>query len=352
MPGSATHCRRARAVGALTVLTLMLMTTSAFAVGFQYKIANQKSQTDGDGPQLVLQATDSIARGTVTIRSKSAPNKTVRLSKMSAGEQKAISLKAPKGTHAFEVVIEAEGPDGASGKIPFDFQVTRVEPIEISVKRDGVDTGRGVIPFKVNRPLDRVEMEFFDENGGKIGSRSQSFGGRYGDLKATWEGGAEVGGIQLKAYDVDGFWTSVLLEPWWIEIEHEEIVFDTGKWTWEEDEESKLKKSLVEIREAMKKHKKHRPDMRLYVAGYTDTVGSKADNQKLSAQRARAIGKWFSEQGLDIPVYYQGFGEDAQAVTTADEIENAKNRRALYVLGNAPPPQSQAIPRANWKRVR
>lgn len=338
-------------LGAAVLCALTLFAVSASAAGFEYVIKNQKSQIGSDGPALVLQAADIIKGGTVTIKSSSAPNQRAKLEEMRPGAQQVIPLKAPRGEHTYEVTIEARGLDGVA-TIPLQFKVLRVKPVQIQVEREGVDTGRGVIPFKVNRPLDRVEMEFADPDGKKIGARSQSYGGKSGALEATWEGGVELGSIRLKAYDVDGFWTSVLLEPWWIEIDHEEIIFDFGKATWQGEETPKLKKSLGEIREAMRKYAKHRPDMRLYIAGYTDTVGSASQNQKLSEQRARAIAQWFRKSGLDIPVYYQGFGESALKVKTPDETKEARNRRALYVLGNAPPPQSHDIPRANWKRAR
>ncbi|MFW5966579.1 MAG: OmpA family protein, partial [Persicimonas sp.] len=72
---------------------------------------------------------------------------------------------------------------------------------------------------------------------------------------------------------------------------------------------------------------------------------------KLSNDRARALARWFREAGLDIPVYYQGFGESVLAVDTPDETEEPKNRRAVYVLGNAQPPTSETFPKSNWKEV-
>lgn len=347
-----THRTLPRLLGAALAASLMLLATAAHATGFQYMVKNQKSQMDGDKPALVLQAADIVKGGTVIIKSSSAPNQKVKLGSMRPGNKKIIKLKAGKGTHQYEVLVKARGVGGQEVEIPFEFAVTRVPAIKLSVDREGVDTGEGVIPFTVNRPLERVDLEFFNPDGKTIGSHSQEYGGRYGKLEARWKPGGEIGGISLKAYDVDGFWTSVLLEPWWIEIEHEEIIFDFGKATWQASEEPKLEKSLAEIREAMKRHAKHRPDMRLYVAGYTDTVGSAAQNRKLSEERARAISRWFKRNGVDMPVYYQGFGESVLAVKTPDETAEARNRRALYVLGNAPPPRSASLPRANWRRVK
>ena len=70
----------------------------------------------------------------------------------------------------------------------------------------------------------------------------------------------------------------------------------------------------------------------------------------LDAQRAEAIARYFKAHGVTVPIYYQGFGEDALAVPTADAVDEARNRRAVYVLANVPPRGAQ-FPRAQWKRL-
>lgn len=340
-----------RAVASATFLLLFFgLTAHALAQGFEYKVENQKSNTDSDGPVLILQATDFIEKGTLSL--SGGYSRQVKLKKMNPGKQIKVPLKVGKGQHDIQVKVTATGVSEQQATIEFGFQVVRVDPIRMQIDRDRVDTAKGVIPFRVNVPLERADIEFFDTDGNKIGSDTQRFGGKNGDLEITWTPTEELGGISIVAYDEHGFWTSVLLEPWWIEIEHEEIIFDFGKATWQASEEPKLEKSLEEIEQAMKKHSRHRPDMRLYVAGYTDTVGSASQNQELSNARARAIAKWFKKKGLDIPVYAQGFGESALAVKTPDETAEEKNRRAIYVLGNAPPPQSKDMPRGAWKSVK
>ena len=334
----------------LAPLLIVGLSSEAYATGFEYLVENQKSTADGDQPVLVLTATGFTERGTVTL--SGAQRKLVKLGEMSPGKTIRIPLKVGKGEHEFEVKIASQGVEAEETTISFGFKVVRVEPIVLKVDRDGVNTGSGVIPIHASVPLDFAEITFFDADGNKVGVEVEKFNGQSGDLTIDWDPKGEVGGISIVAYDTHGFWTSVLLEPWFIEIEHEEIIFDFGKASWQPSEEPKLEKSLKEIKAAMEKHAKHRPDMRLYVAGYTDTVGSASKNQTLSAERARAIAQWFKKNGVDLPVYAQGFGETALAVATEDEVAEEKNRRALYMLGNSPPPQSKDIPKASWSRVK
>jgi len=96
--------------------------------------------------------------------------------------------------------------------------------------------------------------------------------------------------------------------------------------------------------------------LKLYVAGHTDTVGASAKNRKLSLARAHAIGAYFKQHGVTMPIVVAGYGEDVPKAKTADGVDNATNRRADYVLGpaaGAPPfkgPYLQA--RADWKLLR
>ena len=339
-------------VGAAVVAACMLYAQGAFALGFQFKVKNQRSQTDGDHAELVLLAEDFVKKGKVTIKSKTAKNRTVKLGKMNPGATKSITLKAPKGQHTFAVTIDAVGNDGSKVTIPLELKTARVAPVKITVDKDRVDTGKGIIAFSTNRPLDRIEMVIVDEDGSEAMEHSQSYDGAYGDLQLEWSHDGKVAAIRMKAYDVDGFWTSLTLEPWFIEVDHEEVVFDSGDAVIKPSEVPKLEHSLAEIKKVMKRFGKFRPDMRLYVGGYTDTVGSAGDNRKLSQARAKAIARWFKSKGVGIPVYYQGFGEDGQAVKTEDNVDEPKNRRALYVLANSPPPTSRTIPRSKWGRVK
>jgi hypothetical protein len=341
-----------RRIAALAAALIALaLPVSAWADGFQYMVKNQKSQTDGAGPVLVLQAEDIFKSGKVTITEGGKKFAQVNFGKMNPGATKEIPLKVAEGSHSFSVKIEAVALTGDKIEVPLEFTVVRAKAITLGIDRDNVDIDRGELAFTVNRPLDRVEVSIYDKAGGVIANHTQSFEGKSGDLKLQWPAMAGLGALEMKAYDVDGFWTGVMLEPFFIELPHEEIIFDTGKATWQASEEPKLERTLKAIQEAMVKYERFRPDMRLYIAGYTDTVGGPADNQRLSQERAESIARWFKKRGVKFPLYAQGFGESVLVVKTADETPEEKNRRAIYILGNARPGTSANFPRSDWRRV-
>lgn len=336
---------------AALVCVIALAATAFASAGFQYRVNNKVQEGDGY-PTLTLQATGTIESGTVTFERSDGKSFTRSLGSMTSGQTKKIAIKQPTGTYKYTAKIEAKGSAGETVETAIDFEATLVEPLKLSVDPNKARIGEGKVPVSANRPMDRVEIEIFDDQGNKVHEGTQKLGGKKGKFWVKWPAKDNVAGIRMKAYDVDGFWRSVLLEPFWVEIPHKEVIFNFGKASWDDSEKPKLTATMKNIREAMRKHQHKGLQMQLYVAGYTDTVGSKSENQKLSQRRARAIAKWFRNNGLDIPVYYQGFGESVLAVQTPDETKEAKNRRAIYILGNARPPESGQIPKSNWKAVR
>lgn len=318
--------------------------------GFEYQVENKVEKGEGK-PTLELRATGAIEGGTVQIERSDGKTYTEKLDAMGRGDVKKIEFDQPTGTYTYEVQVEANGGGERDVEMSFDFDAVVAEAFKVGVNTDQVRVEEGKVPLQTNRPLDRVEMVIKDSDGKTLLERTQDVGGKKGVVLVEWPPKDEVSSIELKAYDVDGFWNGVLLEPFWVEIPNEEVNFHNGKATWDDSEEEKLEKTFERIREEMRKHGDKGLELQLYIAGYTDTVGSKSDNMKLSNDRARALARWFRKNGLDIPVYYQGFGESVLAVETPDETEEPKNRRAVYVLGNAQPPTSEVFPKSAWKKV-
>jgi outer membrane protein OmpA-like peptidoglycan-associated protein len=88
-------------------------------------------------------------------------------------------------------------------------------------------------------------------------------------------------------------------------------------------------------------------DLKLYIGGFTDTVGNASDNLKLSLTRAKSIAAYFRDKGIRGQIFYAGFGEKHLAVPTADSVDEARNRRAIYVITNTKP-QGFVPPRGRW----
>ena len=69
------------------------------------------------------------------------------------------------------------------------------------------------------------------------------------------------------------------------------------------------------------------------VTGHTDTVGSEADNDRLSQQRAEEVLNWLAGQGFDRSLMSAvGRGERELKEPTMDNISNAANRRVEVIV--------------------
>ena len=69
------------------------------------------------------------------------------------------------------------------------------------------------------------------------------------------------------------------------------------------------------------------------VIGHTDTVGSDADNDRLSNRRAGEVMNWLVKQGFDrSQMSAVGRGERDLKVASGDNVDNAINRRVEVIV--------------------
>jgi outer membrane protein OmpA-like peptidoglycan-associated protein len=218
--------------------------------------------------------------------------------------------------------------------------------LKVDITKSDVDLVARTIHFKLNSPCDSVELQVFDENGNLVTEKVEVYEDAVANAKLaiSWPplpDGVDNFRIDLKFTDTNEYWVGTSICRFEGYIEHEEVVFESGKWEIRDKERPKLDDVLPEM-VAMIDRATSCDDlnMALYVAGYTDTVGSIADNRELSRKRARAIAEYLIEHGLKgkkIAVYVRGFGEEVLAVKTDDSVDEERNRRADYIIANSPP---------------
>lgn len=229
----------------------------------------------------------------------------------------------------------------------------KLPKLVVSVDRSKVDLAAHRLEVKMTRTAKSVRIKVLGESGAELAEEEHDFDGKPAGtpLVVSWKPNSSeaVGRIEVYGYDIHGFWAGVAIVPWSVKIPHEEVLFDTDKAVIKPGEKPKLEESHQRITEAIGRHKELGP-IKLFIAGHTDTVGSAAYNLALSRKRARAIGAWFKRRGLAIPVYFEGFGESVPAVKTADEVDEARNRRVDYILAIEPPSLKSGAAAA-WKSI-
>jgi OOP family OmpA-OmpF porin len=109
------------------------------------------------------------------------------------------------------------------------------------------------------------------------------------------------------------------------EIKLPGVVFETGK--------ADLKPESLPILEGAIATLKRYPDIRIEVAGHTDSRGSDALNLELSSRRAEAVRKYLQDGGVTNALSSRGYGErQPVASNTSDEGRQQNRRVVLRVL--------------------
>ena len=332
-------------------LTLLCVSTVSYgqdAVSLEVVRKGQKKQSV---PQLVVLPQVDIDLLTVRVACGGATGSHQGPAKM--GARIALDLDTSIGVHSCSGTLSIRFDDGAEGQMPLSFEVQMLPQLGITAPKEQVDLEGHSLNVVLDRPAASVEVELFGLSGQAVGSASVEASGQAAGTPITvhWaDPGEEVIRLVVTGKDQNGFWSQLELKPWFYEIPHEDVVFETGKSEIREQEAPKLQDTLVEINKVIQKYGAV-VSVKLYVVGHTDTVGDSGGNLALSRHRAAAIARWFQGQGFTGEVYYQGVGEEGLAVGTADGVDEARNRRVVYILAADSPPFAGQNSASRWSQL-
>ncbi|MGK4006522.1 OmpA family protein [Sorangium sp. So ce1036] len=253
----------------------------------------------------------------------------------------AVALLAP-------AAARGEGPSPA----PAEGAQARPPALQVTIDRSKVDLKNRKIEVKLSRAAAKVRLKVLGQSGAVLAEEETPFDGAAAGtpLVVTWSPASDetVARIEVYGHDTEGYWAGVAIVPWNMRIPHEEVQFETNSDVIRPSEVPKLEASLKKVSELLAQHGEI-GKITLFIVGHTDTVGSVEHNLGLSRRRARAIAAWFKGRGLSLPIAYEGLGESAPLVTTADEVNEPRNRRVDYILSVEPPrlPSGEA----SWKAL-
>jgi outer membrane protein OmpA-like peptidoglycan-associated protein len=322
----------------------------ALRVQFSTRVAT------GERPRVTVIADQPVDQVQVELTDDRGETINTALGALGRGARREVTLPAQPGRHRWKgKLVVRQG--GTTRDSTLDFETVTAPRLEISIDKARVDLAARRLEARFSGAAARAEIAVFSATGGDAIARDSR---ELGDqppgtpLLITWPApdtaAAEIGRIDLKLQDPDGFYASVSLYPWSVYIPHEEVTFATDSAAIAASEAPKLEASYARIAEALARHQNLGP-IRLYIAGHTDTVGAPAYNLTLSQRRAQSIAAWFRKRGLRLPVLYEGFGEFAPLVGTPDQTDEPRNRRVDYILAVEDPALKATRHRAAWKRV-
>jgi len=98
-----------------------------------------------------------------------------------------------------------------------------------------------------------------------------------------------------------------------------------------------IKKEYIPLLNEVVKTLKENPNIRVRIEGYTDDIGSKAYNDKLALQRAKAVKDYLVKNGIEESrIEVVGFGKEKYIADNETPIGRFTNRRADFVVISVP----------------
>lgn len=341
----------------LLLIPLLLLASPAAGQGQLLSYSLLPAVQKGQGlPQVYIQANEDFRKLDLICERSDGQTVTMSAGSVKRGSKTTFDLKQPEGELSYD--CEARGYYGSSDEEYFDlyfrFDAFLGGGLGIEVPREQIDLKSMSLTARSDRVIGAAHLTVtspdgivFDEDC-DVGTNDAG-----DDLYMDWHGASgtrDVLKLDVKLTDRWGFYAFEEIFPWSLEIPHEDINFDTNEHAIRTDEQRKIDSAYDEMGAIVGRYSKY-VEVRLYIAGYTDTVGNPGDNQGLSERRARSIAQAFRTRGFSGPIYYQGFGEAALAVPTEDGVDMEANRRAVYVLASRPPVPSPEFPRGNWRKL-
>jgi outer membrane protein OmpA-like peptidoglycan-associated protein len=266
---------------------------------------------------------------------------------LAAGKLVRLEWKRDTSVTAATCFVRAIFPDGYVSEVSLPIEYSYGGALSVDLSRASADVDKRTLTVRVSDAVERAEITAYGARKAVLDKSTMEIGDGPGDITVPWVGDpADVVLLDVTLHSASA-WAGFTYSPWFLDIPHDEVLFESNSADVPSTEEYKLSKTLRDLQDVVEKYGEIVP-VKLYIAGCTDTVGDAAHNRDLSRRRARAIAEWLRAHGYDHPIYFHGFGESLLAVGTGNGVDEARNRRVLYMVGANPPPAGSGVPRVGW----
>ncbi len=301
-----------------------------------------------DSPSLVVRVEAPVLGLELSLTASDGRRIRRRCGSLRRGEEQVFGLAQRRpGTVHYHGQLAAWMRSRKPITLPLSFEAIVVPPL--TLREAGRDLAKKTATLVSSFAPDKMHVTIVAVDGSTLEDDDQTLSGtKAGDpIVVRWGAtpGADVLRVRVQVFDRFGYWTGWELSPWHVDVPHQDVLFETGKSDIRSSETPKLDSAYAKLTADVQRYGRIAA-VQLFISGFTDTVGTAADNLRLSEARARAIARYFRRPGLRLPIWYAGFGENGLAVPTPDETPEAKNRRAVYTIALDPPPGIK------WTRLR
>lgn len=264
-----------------------------------------------------------------------------------AGKEVRFSWARDERVTEATALVRCDFADGHAEQFEVPLHWSYVGKLAVDLKGARADVEARTLTVRVSTPVDSADITAYGAGKAVLDQRTVDLSGGPGPVEIPWVGDpADVVLLDIVVHS-GGAWAGFTYSPWFLNIPHDDVLFDTDKADIGASEAWKMEATLAELKDVLEKYGSVVP-VKLYIGGCTDTRGDAAHNLDLSLRRARAIAAWLRGHGYDKPIYYHGFGESWLANPTGDEVDDPSNRRAVYMVGANPPPPGSGVPAVNW----
>ncbi len=324
-------------------LAAFLSVAQAADLDFNY-VTNPKAQ---ERPALFITPARPLTELYVTV---TVGGKTLEFTKgaVAGGAKQTFAwARDPNVTHA-DVFVRAVFADGYVQEQEMGLDYSYAGPLKVNLQGARADIKARTVTVKTTAPVQRADIIAYGARKAELERATVDVSGGPGEVTVPFVGDAsEVVLLDVTLHNATSY-AGFTYSPWFLDIPHEDVLFASNSADIPADQTWKLDATLTQLNDILDKYGAVVP-VKLYIAGCTDTMGDGAKNVDLSQRRARAIATWLRGHGYDKPIFTWGFGENLLAAPTGDNVDNAANRRVLYMVGANPPPPGSGVPSVAWR---
>lgn len=278
-----------------------------------------------------------------------AGSKTYNFSKTNVPGGKQLHFewaRDPSVTDAMvNLLIEYEDRDEEEINIPIHY--TYGGSLKVDLSKATADVHDRTVSVGVTAHVDTADITAYGAHKAVLDQSTVTVDAGPGQIAVPWVGSPSDVVLLDVTLHSGGAYAGFTYSPWFLDIPHDDVLFEKDQSVIRPEEEYKLKATLDQLKDVLDKYGEVVP-VKLYIAGCTDTTGDAGHNLELSRARARSIANWLRSHGYGKPIFYHGFGESWLARATGDSVDEPANRRAVYMVGANPPPSGSGVPAVQW----